>query len=93
MSILDPIWLLTKEEEKIEIPDDLKVPPVEKEKTDDEEEEDKPKDAEEDEEVTVEDEKEEVTEKQTVTILNDKWVQLNAQAPIWMRYVNNNVLK
>lgn len=64
----------------------MKVPPVEKEtETEDSDVESKADDSE---EVLVEDEKEdeEAAEKKTFTVLNDKWVQLNAQAPIWMRY-------
>jgi hypothetical protein len=80
--ILDPIWLFVTEEEEVPVKEE--EAPVKADT--------KSKDPFEDsssEEVLVEDEVEDEettpSEPKTVKVMVDKWVQLNAQAPLWMR--------
>jgi heat shock protein beta len=78
--LVDPIWLFTQVTEEVPI-DDEETPSTEPKATE--------KDTE-GEEAIVEDasETEEETTPivpKTVSVMTDKWVQLNAQAPIWMR--------
>lgn len=84
-NLVDPIWLFTQETSEVPIEDESKQseaePPTES-KSDDEEVSPEEVVVEE-----VEEEKEDSTPPvpKTMTVTTDKWVQLNAQPPIWMR--------
>jgi heat shock protein 90kDa beta len=84
---IDPIWLLSREEEEVPVEDEKK--PETTEIRSEELEYDSNS-----EEVLVEDDIESTDEEsitsepKTVKVMVDKWVQLNEQAPIWMRWVS-----